>query len=63
MLSVSLGDTAVFRIGPAEGGSTHTVRLASGAIEIKLGVVTALIGVPFFVAMIFGERRMLEDAP
>ncbi|AYG94728.1 alpha-ketoglutarate-dependent dioxygenase AlkB [Brevundimonas naejangsanensis] len=30
VLSVSLGDTAVFRIGPAEGGPTRTVRLASG---------------------------------
>ena len=30
VLSVSLGDTAVFRIGPASGGSTRTVRLASG---------------------------------
>lgn len=39
------------------------VRLASGAVEIKLGVVTALIGVPFFIAMIFSERRMLEGAP
>jgi ABC-type Fe3+-siderophore transport system permease subunit len=28
-----------------------------------LGVVTALIGVPFFIAMIFSERRMLEGAP
>lgn len=39
------------------------VRLVPGAIEIKLGVVTALIGVPFFLAMIFSERRMLEGAP
>jgi iron complex transport system permease protein len=39
------------------------VRLVPGAIEIKLGVVTALIGVPFFLAMIFTERRMLEGAP
>jgi len=39
------------------------VRLVPGAIEIKVGVVTALIGVPFFLAMIFGERRMLEGAP
>jgi DNA oxidative demethylase len=30
VLSVSLGDTAVFRIGPAEGGRTTTVRLSSG---------------------------------
>ncbi|WP_313575554.1 alpha-ketoglutarate-dependent dioxygenase AlkB, partial [Brevundimonas sp.] len=32
VLSVSLGDTAVFRIGPAEGGATHSVRLASGDV-------------------------------
>jgi iron complex transport system permease protein len=39
------------------------VRLVPGAIEIKVGVVTALIGVPFFLAMIFAERRALEGAP
>jgi iron complex transport system permease protein len=39
------------------------VRLVPGPVEIKLGVVTALIGVPFFLAMIFSERRMLEGAP
>src|SRR5947208_4522091 len=33
------------------------------AIELKLGVVTALIGVPFFLAMIFRERRLLSGAP
>ena len=38
------------------------VRLVPGAIEIKIGVVTALIGVPFFLAMIFRERRALEDS-
>ena len=32
VLSISLGDTAVFRIGPAEGGATRSVRLASGDI-------------------------------
>ena len=32
VLSVSLGDTAIFRIGPAEGGPTSTVRLASGDV-------------------------------
>ncbi len=32
VLSVSLGDTAVFRIGPAGGGATRTVRLASGDV-------------------------------
>lgn len=34
------------------------VRLVPGAVEIKLGVVTALVGVPFFIAMIFAERRL-----
>ena len=32
VLSVSLGDGAVFRIGPAGGGPTRTVRLASGDV-------------------------------
>jgi alkylated DNA repair protein (DNA oxidative demethylase) len=32
VLSVSLGDTAVFRIGPADGGRTRTLRLASGDV-------------------------------
>lgn len=32
VLSVSLGDTAVFRVGPAAGGPTRTVRLASGDV-------------------------------
>lgn len=32
VLSVSLGDTAVFRIGAADGGPTRSVRLASGDI-------------------------------
>ncbi len=32
VLSVSLGDTAVFRVGAAEGGPTRSVRLASGDI-------------------------------
>jgi alkylated DNA repair protein (DNA oxidative demethylase) len=32
VLSISLGDTAVFRIGAAEGGPTRSVRLASGDI-------------------------------
>jgi iron complex transport system permease protein len=39
------------------------VRLVPAAIELKVGVVTALIGVPFFLAMIFSERRLLEGAP
>lgn len=32
VLSVSLGDTAVFRIGAVEGGPTRSVRLASGDV-------------------------------
>ena len=32
VLSVSLGDTAVFRIGAAEGGKTHSLKLASGDV-------------------------------
>jgi iron complex transport system permease protein len=38
------------------------VRLVPAATEIKVGVVTALIGVPFFLSMIFTERRTLEGA-
>jgi alkylated DNA repair protein (DNA oxidative demethylase) len=32
VLSVSLGDTAVFRVGAAAGGPTKSVRLASGDV-------------------------------
>ena len=39
------------------------VRIVPAAVELKVGVVTALIGVPFFLVMIFGERRTLEGAP
>jgi iron complex transport system permease protein len=39
------------------------VRAVPAATELKVGVVTALIGVPFFLAMIFSERRLLEGAP
>jgi iron complex transport system permease protein len=39
------------------------VRLGPSVVEIKLGVVTALIGVPVFLVMIFRERRMLEGSP
>ena len=39
------------------------VRVVPAAIELKVGVVTALIGVPFFLAMIFTERHLLEGAP
>jgi iron complex transport system permease protein len=39
------------------------VRAVPSAIELKIGVVTALIGVPFFLMMIFTERRFLEGSP
>jgi iron complex transport system permease protein len=38
------------------------VRLIPAVLEIKIGVVTALIGVPFFLAMIFKERHVLEES-
>jgi iron complex transport system permease protein len=38
------------------------VRLFPAAIELKIGVVTALIGVPFFLMMIFSERHVLEGS-
>lgn len=37
VLSVSLGDTAVFRIGPADGGRTRSLRLASGDLCLLSG--------------------------
>ena len=39
------------------------VRIVPSAIELKVGVVTALIGVPFFLFMIFSERHYLEGEP
>ena len=39
------------------------IRLGPSVVEIKLGVVTALIGVPVFLAIILRERRLLEGAP
>ena len=39
------------------------VRAVPAANELKVGVVTALIGVPFFLVMIFTERRVLEGSP
>jgi iron complex transport system permease protein len=39
------------------------VRSVPSANELKVGVVTALIGVPFFLAMIFAERRELQASP
>jgi alkylated DNA repair protein (DNA oxidative demethylase) len=37
VVSLSLGDPAIFRIGPAEGGPTATVRLASGDVCVLSG--------------------------
>jgi iron complex transport system permease protein len=51
---LTAADIAV-RLIPANPNAT--------AVELKLGVVTALIGVPFFLAMIFSERRQLEGMP
>lgn len=39
------------------------VRSVPSANELKVGVVTALIGVPVFLAMILSERRIQGDAP
>jgi iron complex transport system permease protein len=38
------------------------IRLTGGPNEIRIGVITALIGAPFFIFMIFKERYALEDA-
>ncbi len=38
------------------------IRMVGGPNEIRLGVITALIGAPFFIAIIFRERYALEDA-
>jgi iron complex transport system permease protein len=43
-------------------GADIAVRLLPAADELRVGVVTALIGVPFFLAMIFSERRALGGA-
>jgi alkylated DNA repair protein (DNA oxidative demethylase) len=37
VLSISLGDTAVFRIGPADGGRSSTLKLASGDVCVLAG--------------------------
>lgn len=37
VVSISLGDPAVFRIGPAEGGRTSTLRLSSGDVCVLSG--------------------------
>jgi ABC-type Fe3+-siderophore transport system permease subunit len=33
------------------------VRLLSEGIEVRLGVVTALVGAPFFLALLIRSRR------
>lgn len=38
------------------------IRMVGGPNEIRLGVITALIGAPFFIAIIFRERYALEDS-
>ncbi len=43
--------------------SDIVVRLVPSTTEIKLGVVTALIGVPFFLSMILREREALAAMP
>jgi alkylated DNA repair protein (DNA oxidative demethylase) len=37
VVSVSLGDPAVFRIGPAQGGKTASIRLSSGDVCVLSG--------------------------
>ena len=51
---LTAADIAV-RLIPANPNAT--------AVELKLGVVTALIGVPFFIAMILRERRLSDGVP
>ena len=59
VLSISLGDTAVFRIGPAEGGATHSVRLASGDVCALTGPARlARHGIDRLLA---GSSRLLPD--
>ena len=52
MLPAALTGAALLTCG-RHRGAAHP----GAATEIKVGVVTALIGVPFFLAMIFRERR------
>ncbi len=39
------------------------VRLVPSASEIRVGIVTALFGVPFFIVLIMQQRRRLVGAP
>lgn len=43
--------------------SDIAVRLIPSQAEIKVGVLTALIGAPFFIALIFRRRHDLSGAP
>lgn len=43
--------------------SDIVVRIIPSQAEIKVGVVTALIGAPFFIALIFRRRRDLAGSP
>ena len=36
------------------------VRLPAGAMELKLGVVTALVGAPFFLHLLYATRRQMR---
>jgi iron complex transport system permease protein len=36
------------------------VRLVSTGIELKLGVVTALVGAPFFLSLVLSTRRAMR---
>lgn len=39
------------------------VRLISSADEIEVGIITALIGAPFFIALVMHHRRTIVGAP
>jgi DNA oxidative demethylase len=59
VLSVSLGDTAVFRIGAAQGGPTQSIRLASGDVCALTGPARlARHGVDRVIA---GSSTLLPD--
>lgn len=59
VLSVSLGDTAVFRIGPVSGGSTRTLRLASGDVCALTGAARlARHGID---RVLEGSSRLIPD--
>lgn len=59
VLSVSLGDTAVFRIGPAGGGPTKSFRLASGDVCALTGPARlARHGIDRILA---GSSRLLPE--